>query len=146
MGARAFRVGRLSNPRDELQRAIQRAERGVAAASAEGFREVLQRVRQAVLDSERLVLVLDQLIRQGLRRRQSSDRVSSSEVEAAIDAVRRAVGSLSRTTPLQLSAVYGQYTERVDVLLAVARSILDRGLDPPVNVRELDEWKPFRER
>ena len=102
-------------------------------------------MRQAVLDSERLVLVLDQVARQGLRRLHSSDRVSQLEVETAIQAVRAAVGSLSKTTPLQFSADYRLYTERVNALVAVARSVLDRGLDPPVKVRELDEWKPFRE-
>ena len=56
---------RLPNPWYELKRAIQRAERGLAAASAEGFREVLLRVRQAVLQSERLVVVLDRLVLQG---------------------------------------------------------------------------------
>ena len=70
---------RLPNTRDELERAIQRAERGLAAASAEGFREVLLRVRQAVRQSdllrvrqavrqsERLVVVLDRLVLQGLQ-------------------------------------------------------------------------------
>jgi hypothetical protein len=44
-------LDRIQNPRDELQRAIQRAEKGLSGAAGEGFREVLTRVRQAVLDS-----------------------------------------------------------------------------------------------
>ena len=117
---------------------------GIAAASAEGFCEVLQRARHAVLESERLVRVRDQVARQGLRRLRSSDRVSQPEVQTAIQALRAAVGSISRTTPLKFSADDRQYTDQVNALVAVARSVLDRGLDPPDD-RELDEWKLFRE-
>jgi hypothetical protein len=134
-------VDRLSNPSDGLQRAIQRAERGLSSPSAEGFREALKRVREAVLNSERLVAVLEQLLRYGLRRRQSHDSVSPPEVEAAI----RAVGSLANTTPLKLSDDYKRYTDHVKALTAVGRSVLERGLKPSVDRRELDEWKLFRE-
>ena len=68
-------VDRIQNPCDELKRGIQRAENGLSGAAGEGFREVLQRVRQAVLDSERLVAVLDRLVDQGLRRRGSDNFV-----------------------------------------------------------------------
>ena len=68
-------VDRIQNPRDELKRGIQRAEKGLSGAPGEGFREVLQRVRHAVLDSERLVAVLDRLVDQGLRRRGSDNFV-----------------------------------------------------------------------
>ena len=139
---------RLPNARAELQRAIQRAERGLTAASAEGFREVPKRVREAILGSERLVVVLDQLVRQGFRRRQSAQpaqTLSSSEVAAAGQAVRAAVGCLAKTTPLRFSSDYKKYTEGVRALMAVAESVLEGGVEP-LRVPELDEWKPFRER
>ena len=145
MVAKKGPADRLPNPRDELQRAIQRAERGLAAASAEGFREVLLRVRQAVLQCERLVVVLDRLVVQGVRRRPSTEPLAPSDVEPAIHAVRAAVGSLAATTPLKFSADYKRYTDRVDALIDVARAVLDRGVESSVNVAELDEWKPFRE-
>ena len=85
--------GRLQNPRDEVNRAIQRAERGLAAASGEGFREVLKRVRQAVVDSERLVVVLDRVARQGLRPRGSSAQLPPSDVQESIQPDRGPVGA-----------------------------------------------------
>ena len=138
-------TGRLSKPRDDLQRAIQAAERGLASASAEGFREVLKHARDAVLGSQRLVLVLDHLVRQGLRRQQSPELLSASEVQVPIQALRVAVGVLAATTPLKFSADYKQYTERVQALIDIARSVLDRGLEPVAPLSELDEWKLFRE-
>ena len=145
MVAKTRPVDRLPNPRDELGRAIQRAERGLAAASAEGFQELLRRVRQAVLQSERLVVVLDRLVLQGFRRRESTDSLAPSDVEPALQAVRAAVGSVATTTPLKFSADYKRYTERVEALIEVGRKVLDRGVESSVNVAELDEWKPFRE-
>ncbi len=145
MVAKKRPADRLPNPRDELQRAIQRAERGLAAATAEGFREVLLRVRHAVLLSERLVVVLDRLVLHGFRRRQSTEPLAPSDVEPAIQAVRVAVGSLAATTPLKFSADYKRYTERVEALIEVARVVVDRGVESSVNVAELDEWKLFRE-
>lgn len=137
---------RLPNVRDDLTRAIQRAERGLAAASVEGFRDVLPRVRQAVLNCERLVIVLDRLVVQGLRRRRRvSDPLAVSDVEPAIQAVRVAVGSRAVTTPAKFSADYKRYTERVEALIKVGGAVLERGLEPPAKVAELDEWKPFRE-
>ena len=62
-------AGWLVNPGYELENAIQRAERGLAAAAAEGFREVVPRLREAVLQCERLVVVVDPA-RQGLHGRQ----------------------------------------------------------------------------
>ena len=137
-------AGRLQNPRDELERAIQRAERGLAGTSAEGFREVCSRIRQAVLDSERLVMVLGRLVRQGLRRRGSTDLLSPSELRDPIQAIRAAVGRLANTTPSKLSSDYDEYNQRVRALIAVGRSVLERGL-APVMLEELDEWGPFRE-
>ena len=85
------------------------------AASAEGFRDVSKRVRQAVVDSERLLMVLDRLVRQGLRRRGSSGYLSPSEVQDPIQAVREAVGRLGevleRLRPVQ-SACWGADGDR----------------------------------
>ena len=136
---------RIPNPRDELQRGIQRAEKGLSGAAGEGFREVLQRVRQAVLDSERLVAVLDRLVEQGLRRRGSDNFVQPSEVQDAIGAVRAAVGVLASTTPAKFSRDYDQYNQSLRALIATGQAVLDRGLDSPVKRQELDEWEPFRE-
>ena len=141
MAARKRPADRLPNPRDELQR----AERGLRAESAEGFRGVLLRVRQAVLQCERLVVVLDLLVLQGFRRRQPTDPLASSDVEPAIQAVRAAVGSLLVTTPLKFFADYKRYTERVEALIEVGRAVLDRGVESSARVAELDEWKLFRE-
>ena len=137
-------AGRLQNPRDELERAIKRAERGLAGASGEGFREVSERIRRAVLDSQRLVMVLDSLARQGLRRRGSTDPLSPSEVQEPIQAVRAAVGRIASATPSKLSGDYDEYNRRVEALIAVGRSVLERGL-APVALEELDEWGPFQE-
>ena len=71
--------------------------------------------------------------------------LSASEVQAPIQVLRVAVGVLAATTPLKFSADYKQYTERVQALIDVARSVLDRGLEPVAPLSELDEWKPFRE-
>lgn len=136
------RRGRRRGP---YERAIQRAEKGLAAASAEGFREALLRVRQAVLQCERLVVVLDRPVLQGFRRRQSTEPLAPSDVEPAIQAVRAAVGSLAVTTPLKFSADYKRYTERVEALIEVGRKVLDRRVESSVKVAELDESKPFRE-
>ena len=138
-------LDRIQNPRDELQRAIQRAEKGLSGAAGEGFREVLTRVRQAVLDSERLVAVLDRLVGQGLRRRSSDNFIQPSEVQDAIGAVRAAVGALASTTPAKFSGDYDQYNQRARALIAIAQAVLDPGLDSPVKRQELDEWEPFRE-
>ena len=135
---------RLQNPRDELQRAVQRAERGIAASSAEGFREILERVRQAVLQSERLVVVLDRLVQQGFDRRQRAKPVAPSDVEPVVQAVRVAVGAFAMTTPTKFSTDYKRYTEAVEALIQVGRAVLERGVASPVKVAELDEWKPFR--
>ena len=145
MTAKPRSPDRLPNVRDELKRAIQRAERGLAAASTEGFRDVLQRVREAVLHSERLVVVLDHLVLQGFRPRRAGNPLAPSEVEAVIQPVRAAVGALAVTTPLKFSEDYRGYTERVDALIKVGRAVLDRGVESPAGVAELDEWKPFRE-
>ena len=139
-------AGRLQNPRDELQRAIQRTARGLAGASGEGFREVLMRVRQAVVDSERLVVVLDRLARQGLRPRGSSPPLPPSDVQEPIRAVRATVGRLANTTPSKFSSDFDQYTQSVGALIAVGQCVLDRGVEPSVKLEELDEWTPFRER
>jgi len=109
--------------------------------SAEGFRELPQRVRQAVLQSQRLVVLLDRLVLQGFRRRQSSDPLVPSDVEPAIQAVRTAVRSLAGTTPLKFSADYKGYTERVEALIKVGRAVLDRGVESSVKIAELDEWE-----
>ena len=137
-------VDRIQNPRDELKRGIQRAEKGLSGAAGEGFREVLQRVRQAVLDSERLVAVLDRLV-DGLRRRGSDSFVQPSEVQDAIGAVRAAVGALASTTPAKFSGDYSQYNQCLRALIATGQAVLDRGLDSPVKRQEFDEWEPFRE-
>ena len=144
MAPRNPAAGRLQNPRDELERAIQRAERGLAGTSAEGFREVSRRMRQAVLDSERLVTVLGRLAHQGLRRRGSTELLSPAEVQDPIQAVRAAVGRLANTTPSKLSSDHDEYNRRVQALIKVGRAVLERGLEP-VTVGELDEWGPFRE-
>ena len=144
MPAKNPAAGRLQNPRDELERAIKRAERGLAGASAEGFREVSERIRRAVVDSQRLVMVLDSLARQCLRRRGSTDLLSPSEVQEPIQAVRAAVGRLASTTPSKLSSDYDEYNRRAEALIAAGRSVLGRGL-APVALEELDEWGPFRE-
>ena len=145
MARKRSSADRLQNPRDELQRAIQRAERGLAGASGEGFREVSKRVRQAVVDSERLVMVLDRLARQGLRPRGSSDHLAPSDVQEPIQAVREAVGRLANTTPSKFSSDYDQYNQRVRKLMVVGRSVLERGLEASEKLEELDEWTPFRE-
>ena len=117
----------------------------MSGASTEGFREIFPGVRHAVAASERLVLVLDRLTRQGLRRVGSSSFVSISEVQEPIQEVREIVGRLAKTTPAKFSDDYEQYNQRVRALIQVGRSVLDRGLDPPEGIEELDEWKPFRE-
>ena len=136
---------RLGNVRDELTRGIQRTERALAAASVEGFREVVPRVRQAVLECERLVMLLDRLVLQGFRRRRRTDPLAPSDVEPAIQAVRVAVGSLAVTTPAKFSVDYKGYTQRVEALIEVGRAVLDRGVESSVKLAELDEWEPFRE-
>ena len=145
MARKQSSVDRPSNPRYELQRAIQRAQRGLAGASGEGFREVSKRVRQAVVDSEHLVMVLDRLARQGLRPRGSSDHLSPFEVQEPIQAVCEAVGQLAKTTPAKFSSDYDQYNQRVRALMAVGRSVLERGVGPSVKLEELAEWTPFSE-
>ena len=135
---------RLQNPRDELKRAVQRAERALAAASGEGFREVFPRVRRAVVDSEPLVRVLGRLVRQGRRRVRSTDLLPPDQLQDAVQPVRVAVGRLANTTPAKFSADFGEYTRRVDALIVVGKAVLDRGVEP-VEPEELDEWKPFRE-
>ena len=145
MVARSRSVDRVVNVRDELTRAMQRAERGLAAVSAQGFREVSRRVRQAVLDSERLVVVLDRLVVQGFRRRGRKEPVTAAAVEPAIQAVRAAVGAFAVTTAPRFSADYQRYAQAVERLVEVARSVLDRGVESPVNAVELDEWKMFRD-
>ena len=55
------------------------------------------------------------------------------------------MGRLAKTTPAKFSEDYEQYNQRVRALIQVGRSVLDRGLDPPEGIEELDEWKPFRE-
>ena len=139
-------AGRLTRPRDDLQSAIQRAERGLAAASTEGFRDVLRHVRDAVLGSQRLVFILERLLRQGLRRQQSPQLLPAADVQAAIQALRAAVGVLAVTTPVRFSTDYNRYAERLQELIAVGRAVLDRGLEPVAPPPELDEWMPFRER
>ena len=139
------RPDRLQNPRDELTRALHHVETALSGASTEGFSEVFPNVRRAVAGSERLVLVLDQLTRQGFRRRQSSSFVSIAEVQEPIQEVREIVGRLAKTTPAKFSEDYEQYNQRVRALIQVGQSVLDRGLDPPERLEELDEWKPFRE-
>ena len=98
-----------------------------------------------VLQSQRLVVVLDRLVLQGFRRRQSTDPLAPSDVEPAVRAVRVALGSLAVTTPLKFSADYKRYTELVEALIEVGRAVLDRGVESSLRVAELDEWKPFRE-
>ena len=97
-GASSRSVDTVVNVRDELTRPMQRAERGLAAVSAQGFRDVSRRGRQAVLDSERLVVVLDRLLVQGFRRRGRKEPVAPSAVDSAIEAVRAAVGAFAVTT------------------------------------------------
>ena len=135
---------RLQNPRYELERAVKRAKSALAASSGEGFREVLPRVRRAVVDSELLVMVLGSLVRQGLRRVRSKDLLPPEQVQDAIQHLRAAVGRLANTTPAKLSADYAEYTQRVQAVIDVGCAVLDRGLEP-VEREELDEWKPFRE-
>ncbi len=136
---------RLQAPRDELQRAIARAEKGLSGASAEGFRELLKRVRQAVLESERLVGILDRLVRQGLRRSGSATLVPHSEVQDALREIRAAVGSLAATTPAKFSADYERYNQAAKALIHVGRAAHERGLEPAAKLGELDEWEPFRQ-
>ena len=91
-------------------------------------------------------MVLDRLVLQGFRCRSSTtDPLAPSDVEPAIQAVRAAVGSLAVTTPLNFSADYKGYTQRVDGLIEVGRAVLDRGVESSMKVAELDEWEPFRE-
>ena len=90
-------------------------------------------------------MVLDRLVRQGLRRRGSSGYLSPSEVQEPIQAVREAVGRLANTTPAKFSSDYDQYNQRVGALMAIGRSVLDRGLEPSVKLEKLDKWTPFRE-
>ena len=59
--------------------------------------------------------------------------------------MRQAVGQLAQTTPSKFSNDYDRYNRRVRALIAVGRSVLDRGLEPSVKLEELDEWTPFRE-
>ena len=136
---------RLQNPSYEIKMGVQRAERGLAEASTAGFRELCPSVRNAVIESERLVVVLDRLVRQGLRRPGSGDPVAAADVKDAVKAVRQAVGRLAETTPAKFSDDYTQYNQRVRTLITVARSVLDRGLQAPPGPGELDEWQPFRE-
>ena len=145
MARQRTRRDRLQNPRDELTRSLHRVETALSGASAEGFRELFPRVRRAVAASESLVQVLDQLTRQGLRRRGSSSFVSTSEVQDPLQEVREIVGRLANTTPAKFSEDYEQYNQRVRALIGVGRSVLDRGLDPPEGLKGLDEWKPFTE-
>ena len=53
-----------------------------------------------------LVMVLDRLARQDLRRRGSSSFVPSSDIDERIQAVRAAVGQLANTTPSKFSSGY----------------------------------------
>ena len=123
---------------------MQRAERGLAAASAEGFHQILERVRLAVLQSERLVVVLDRLVQQGFHRRHRAKPVAPSDVEPVVQAVRLAVGAFAMTIPTKFSTDYKRYTEAVEALIKVGCVVLERGVASPVKVAELDEWKPFR--
>ena len=86
----------------------------------------------------------DRLVRQGLRHRESPGYLAPSEVQEPIQAVRQAVGQLAQTTPSKFSNDYDRYNRRVRALIAVGRSVLDRGLEPSVKLEELDEWTPFR--
>ena len=59
----------------------------------------------------------------------------------------QSVGRLANTTPAKpakFRADFGEYTRRVEALVAVGKAVLDRGLEL-VKLEELDEWHPFRE-
>ena len=56
----------------------------------------------------------------------------------------RPCGRLSGASA-KFSSDYDQYNQRVGALMAIGRSVLDRGLEPSVKLEKLDEWTPFRE-
>lgn len=82
--------------------------------------------------------------RGSLRRARASRRTASSG-SGRYQSVRAAVGALAVTTPLKFSEDYRGYTERVEAPIKVGRAALERGVESPARVTELDEWKPFRE-
>ena len=71
--------------------------------------------------------------------------MAASDVGPTVQTVRAAVGALAATTPAKFSADYKRYTACVAALIDVGRDVLERGIESPVKVAELDEWKPFRE-
>ena len=136
---------RLGYVAANVRTAVRRARQALADANRDGFAGVEERIRHAVLGSERLVDVTERLAVQGLRPRSPEGApVTPEEVQATVSGLRSAVGALAMATAVSLSTYYGRYVESVEALAALAERILASGLT--VASKGDSEWEPFRSR
>ena len=135
---------RLSHPTPEIQRAVKQATSGLSAARCSGFDGMAERIRNAVVASERLVVVLERIAEHGLRRPKDANPLSPKEVREGVRQVREAVGQFADTTPEGLSDAYGHYTRAVEALVDLANRVLRCGVLHTEGDQLLTPWDNFR--
>ena len=136
-------MARLRNVAPELRTAVSKAERGLTVAQREGFHGIEGRMREAVLASERFADDLVRLSQQGLRPRAAAGQpVTAADIEAAVSAVRNAIGALALTRPSVVSSHFEAYAGSVRALVELADEALKRGVEAAQ--KEKDEWDLFR--
>ena len=132
------------NAVNRLEAACRALEKRLAAAQCEGFAGLAENVRRAVLESERLVHVLDEMAAAGLKPRGAEgEPVTTDTVKETVRALRASVAVLAATTPEMLSSHYLKYVERARATMELALEVRRCGLARPPS--RGDEWNPFRE-
>ena len=134
-------MARLHSPGRSIRKASRDAAEALAAAQVEGFLGLTDRVREAVVSSERLVQLLDQVAREGFSPTGAREPLPADEVLAATSVVRGTIGAIAMSTPSQFSTHFNAYTARVGELVALAQCVAAHGIEDPAP--KADEWQPF---
>ena len=137
-------MARLQNVASGLRRAVSKAEHGLSAVQREDFHGIQGRLREAVLASERLADILVRLSQQGLRPcGAAGEPVTAADVEAAVSAVRSAIGALA----LPARWWFHRTTARMRKAFGPWLSLLARppGAASKWRSKEKDEWDLFQQ-
>jgi hypothetical protein len=123
---------------------VRQATTALSVAHCAGFHGMAERLRNAVMASERLVAVLERIAEHGLRRPKDAEPLSATEVREGVRRVREAVAELAGTTPEGLSDAYAQYTRAVEALVELANRVLQSGVRPAEGDQPPSPWDNFR--
>ena len=135
---------RLPNPSEAVRRAVKQARSELSTARCSGFDGMTERIRNAVMSSERFVVVLERIGRHGLRRGENAKALSPTDVQEAVQRVRGAVGELGGTTPEGFSDGYAAYTRSVQELAELAERVVECGVAHTDEDQLPSEWDTFR--